>query len=94
MKITNKSLHQQPHLRSTAEQLQVGMHFRLLPHGKESRRQWYTVISRTPDEVKARPISGFFKTMTISNGVRVYRLLSEDVNLTNSDQSNSRIESI
>lgn len=81
MKITNKSLHSQTHIRSTAQSLQQGMHFRLEPQGNQSRRQWYVVTSRTTDEVKAMPISGFFKTIAISNGVRVLRLLSEDKNL-------------
>lgn len=78
MKITNKFLHQQPHICSTAGALSVGMHFRLLPQGRESRRQWYIVTAATEHEITARPISGIAPTIRISHGTRVLRLLSQD----------------
>jgi hypothetical protein len=78
MKITNKVLNQQPSIHSTASTLSLNMHFRLLPQGRESRRQWYIVTASNEHEITAKPISGIAPIIRISHGTRILRPLSED----------------
>lgn len=70
-------------MRGIASQLTVGMHFRLPPHGRESRSSWYRVqhIDSDTREVTAKALKSPYRGIQISQGVNVLRLISEDKNI-------------
>jgi hypothetical protein len=77
---TQKQCQHEVAIRGIASQLTIGMHFRLLPYGREARSSWYRVqhIDSDTREVTAKALNSPYRGIQISQGVNILRLISED----------------